>query len=357
MNNVLSHVRCFDDVLLLPKFSYVKSRKDVSIRGGYLNLDLPIISSNMDTVTESKMAHAMKNAGGVGCLHRFCSIEDNVKMFLNSPAKTWVSVGLGKEELERAEALAYVGASTLVIDVAHGASQEVVNQYIEVVHNIPTVDVIVGNFATGESIDLFFNKVSYWKKPKAYKVGIGGGSACLTRVVTGCGVPTLESVIDCAATGETIIADGGIRNSGDFAKAMAAGASAVMMGRLLAGCEESPGDIYCHSGNEVARKVNDWFVDAAGRGVNTIYKKYRGSASLESYQVQGKVATHRTAEGDSYLIPYTGTVKETLQPFEAGLRSALAYVGANNLKEFKELAEFITISNNGVKENGAHGKQ
>jgi len=287
------------------------------------------------------MAVAMSDNGAVGALHRFTSIENNVKMFItasNVKNKPIVSIGLGDKELERAEALYAAGANVFLIDVAHGASMEVVKQTSELrklLHH--SSQLIVGNFATSRSIRDFIHHLGSDKDVQAYKVGIGGGSACLTRVVTGAGLPTFASVLDCSNVGVPIIADGGIRNSGDFAKAIAAGATTVLMGRLFAGCDESPSEL----------------IDTpSGR-----FKKYRGSASTESYQVQGKIAQHRSYEGDAYKIPYTGPVSKVLQQFEGGLRSALSYVGATNIQEFREFTEFAEVTTGGAVEGTAHGNK
>lgn len=346
----------FDDVLIVPQFSTIKSRKDVDLSQYFcgVELNLPIISSNMDTVTSVKMADAMRDAGAIGALHRFMSIEDNVKTFLETSSRqTIVSVGLGKQEIERAEALIYgAGANTILIDVAHGASMEVVNQVKQLREFLgDNFHLIVGNFATAQSIRDFNHHLGKaGDRVQAYKVGIGGGSACLTRVVTGCGVPTLASVIDCASVGVPIIADGGMRTSGDIAKALAAGASTVMLGGMLAGTDESPGILVDRHKTPV--KYENFNTDPSVPK----FKKYRGSASTESYEVQGKVAQHRSYEGDSFLVPYKGPVSNVLQQIEGGLRSALSYVGASNLEEFKEYAELIQVTSAGVKENGSHGR-
>lgn len=334
----------FDDVLLTPKFSNVVSRKDVKISTTVANsfLPLPIISSNMDTVTNEVMAKAMSQNGGVGCLHRFQSVEDNIRQYINSQSYPWVSIGLGDAELERAQALYSVGANVFVLDVAHGASMEVVKQTKKLKYNLhPSAKIIVGNFANAKSIEDF--NFHLGETVNAYKVGIGGGSACLTRVVTGCGNSTFGSILDCASLGLDIIADGGIRNSGDFAKAIAAGAKAVMIGGLLAGTDEAPGEVIWDRDGEYL--------------LSTGYKKYRGSASHESYEVQNKVAKHRAPEGDSFLVPYTGSVANVLQSLEAGLRSSMSYVGAETILEFQQLAEFIRITGGGIAEGKAHGKQ
>lgn len=336
----------FDDVLILPRFSHVKSRKDVclSTRIGTSFLHLPVISSNMDTVTENKMALAMVNAGGIGCLHRFMSIKDNVAMFRESNPLTWVSVGLGELELQRAKALIDAGAKTLVLDVAHGASIETAQQY-NALRETHSVDIIVGNFATREEIEEFLLHV--YTPPTAFKVGIGGGSACTTRIKTGCGFPTFASILDCRGMGQTIIADGGIRTPGDIAKALVVGASAVMLGGMLAGTQETPGEVQ-----------QEGFIETQ---VGLVYsrqpcKKYRGSASKESYELQGKNNPWRTAEGESFLVPYKGPVLDVLRDIEGGLRSAFSYVNAKTLKEFQNNARLARITNAGIKENGSHGK-
>jgi IMP dehydrogenase len=339
-------VLAFDDVLLVPKFSHITSRKDVdistSVGGRYL--DVPIISSNMDTVTSYKMTHAMEKAGGAGCLHRFWSIDDNVNAYKNSAANTWVSVGLGKYEFERALALVDAGASTIIVDVANGASMGVVNQARDIYNEFRgNIDIVVGNFATKAQIDTFTDKseMTY----AGYKIGVGGGSACLTRMVTGCGLPTFASLVDCLPLSEhlNLIADGGIRNSGDLSKALAAGAKAVMCGAIFAGALESPGTIVNGSGN-------------APQPHEKGFKKYRGSASLESYAAQGKQAFWRAPEGESFLVPYVGPVQEVIQGLEGGLRSSMSYMNAATLAEFRYNAEFVQMTRAGSIEGTAHGR-
>lgn len=334
----------FDDVLLSPQFSKINSRRDVRVSTDVAGdiYHLPIVSSNMDSVTGVNMAVAMDKAGGVGCLHRFQSVEDNLAQYLSVIEATgepgpWVSFGLGEKEIQRANTLADAGARVFVLDVAHGACMPVVEQvkaFRKLLGFGP--NLIVGNFANYQSIKDFINHLDIQGAVDAIKVGIGGGSACTTRMVTGSGAPTFSTIQDCVRAGLPVIADGGIRNSGDFCKAIAAGASMVMMGGLLAGCEESPGKTIGMSPNA--------------------YKQYRGSASKESYEVQGKTAAHRTAEGDSFLVTYRGPVADLMQEFEAALRSAMSYSGAYDIKEFQERAEFIEITPAGATESQAHGR-
>lgn len=336
----------FDDVLMDVQFTFSDSRKEVDISEWFCatHLNLPVISSNMDTVTNSTMANAMGEYGALSALHRFQSIEDNVKEFLASPVTTIGSFGLGNEEFERALALEEAGCNTLLLDVAHGACMKAVKQVKMLGELIrPEVNIIVGNFANARTINDFIYHLGRRDLVSAVKVGIGGGAACLTRKQTGHGRPTFSSVVDCVTTGIPVIADGGHRGNDDIIKSLAAGAKVVMLGKMLAGTEESPGEVIWTQDGE--------YQTAPG------YKKYRGSASQESYEVQGKVAQHRVFEGDSYLVPYKGPVKNVLQQIEGGLRSALTYSGAKNLDELRDRVEFGEVTASGANESGAHGKQ
>jgi IMP dehydrogenase len=334
----------FDDVLIKPRFSTIASRRDVDLTYsiGNSSFALPVISANMDTITGADMARVMAKAGGVACLHRFASTEENVKMFHGTVVKgikPMVSVGLGKPELERAEALVNAGAEVVVIDVAHGAQMGVVEQ----VRDIKTllggkVQIVVGNVATAECIRAVNYHLGFAAAVDYFKVGIGPGSACTTRTQTGVGIPQLSAIIDCVSTGCHIIADGGMKKPGDVAKALGAGAKMVMLGGMLSGTEETPGEVHT---SEDGKK----------------FKKYRGSASKESYEAQGKIGTHRTAEGESFLVPFKGSVWDVLLDIEGGVRSAMTYVDARTLQEFKENCEFVHITPTTVGENGAHGKK
>lgn len=327
----------FDDVLIAPRFSTISSRKDVALHRDLGNeiLRLPVLSSNMDTITDHRMAQAMHQAGGLGILHRFWSIEENIKEFRKFPA-SGVSIGLGGNELQRAEALFDHGAFIFVIDVAHGASMDVVKQTAALSNIVrDNACIIVGNFANSGSIQEFEYHMP--KVVEFFKIGIGPGSACTTRIKTGVGVPQLSAIQDCSRMFKTI-ADGGMRTPGDVAKALSAGAQFVMLGGMLAGCDETPGEtVYL--------------------GSRDICKKYRGSASKESYEAQGKDDSWRTAEGESFLVPVKGPVKDVLADIEGGLRSACSYVGASNLDEFRDRSTFVRVSPSTVIENSAHGRR
>lgn len=330
----------FDDVLILPGFSNIQSRKDVDLSS--MDLKLPIISANMDSITGPDMAIAMSKAGGMGVLHRFGSIEDNVKDFKKVKATTdnvAISIGITDAEKDRAVALIDSGASIVFIDVAHGAQISVVEQVRFLREKYKSnIEIVAGNFATGESIRHFcleLNDADLF--PDAFKVGIGPGSVCTTRIKTGIGVPQLFAILDCVRAGLPVIADGGMRTPGDIAKALAAGSKAVMLGGMFAGTMETPGEIIYPEGIK-AQPV----------------KVYRGSASKESYVDQNKISDWRAAEGVYTTVPLRGSVTEVLQDIEGGLRSAFTYVGAKNLMEFQDKAEFIEVSTSSQKENGPH---
>lgn len=380
----------FDDVLINPAFSMVRSRSNVSLANEFLGqkIGLPIINANMDTIASIEMANAMNEQGAMAALHRFQSIEENVQqlhtMMLSSASNrpTFVSVGTGTNELDRAEALMLAGAERFIIDVAHGAAIHVVEQY-DALRALggSNILIVVGNFANAKSIEDFHYHSKSKQKIDAAKTGVGGGSMCTTRIVTGCGRSTLSSVLDCSRIDIPLIADGGFRTSGDIAKALAAGASAVMLGGMLAGTDETPGEtirqvrmsngqIVSNYGTSTWENGSDSELLADVKALRAFHapsgqgaiptevlrvKSYRGSASKESYESQGKSSDHRTAEGEATTVAYKGPVSEVMQQIRAGLLSAFSYVGASNLAEFQERAELIQVSNSTKVENSAHG--
>jgi IMP dehydrogenase len=375
MDFTMKEFLSFDDVLILPKFSEIRSRKevDISTRLAGMKLQVPVISSNMDTITEARMATEVALQGGVGALHRFMSIEENIEQFLKTEEdvengsnydfsqvkKPIVSFGVGEDEILRAKVLFDTGAKVFLLDVAHGASIHVVEQYEKLREYVGgNASIIVGNFATARDIESFVYRLKTKMKPDAYKIGIGGGSMCTTRVVTGCGLPTLGSIIDCATLGVPLIADGGMRTSGDIAKALAAGATAVMLGSMLSGTEETPGEIIAfETKNYNGSSYLNYYSKHEEAPQALWHKKYRGSASLDSYKVQNKIANHRAPEGEATLVKYKGSVKNVMQTISGGLRSAFSYVGSKDYSEFKENATLVRVTTNGAAESKAHGKE
>lgn len=327
-------VLSFDDVLLTPKKSDICSRQEIDLTSkiGDFSFKLPIISSPMDTVTEISMASTMNLYGGLGVVHRYNTIEEQVNLCSMGAWRRAAAIGVsGEEYLERALALAAVGIRILCVDVAHGhhsLMEEALGNLRDKLGN--SVYLIAGNVATLEA----FNDLSDWGAD-AVRVGIGGGSICSTRIQTGHGVPTFQSVLDCSVSDrETVlIADGGIKNSGDIVKALAAGADFVMLGSLLAGTDESPGSVHSSSNGKK-------------------YKVYRGMASVEA-QVDWR-GEARSLEGISTTIPHKGSVKPILDALAQNIKSGLSYSGSRNIQEFQSKAQFILQTAAGQSESSTH---
>lgn len=327
----------FDDVSLVPQFSNIASRHDVSLKDTFFgfNLKTPIISANMATVTGWEMAKAMRAAGGVGAMHRFQPLEKFAETALHDKFRDMiVSVGVD-DYVDRLATYHRYGFWHVCIDVAHGHHQKVGNviKYIRDTYGSELM-VIAGNICTARGARYLVDCGA-----DVVKVGVGPGSHCTTRVVTGHGVPQIDAIWQVAEelrndTSVDIIADGGIRNSGDIAKALAAGADYVMIGRLFAGCAEAPSEAVLKNGRLV--------------------KVYRGSAS---YEAQSKHRDKRTiiAEGVQSDVPYTGTVEQVLAKLSLGLKSACSYTGADTLQKFKALAELMRVSTSSYLEGTPHG--
>jgi IMP dehydrogenase len=323
----------FDDVLLVPHYSDVESRKSLSTTNnlGSIKLGLPIISSPMDTVTELKMAYAMHTNGGLGIIHRYNSIEEQVEIAKGTQvgeAIVGAAIGVTGDYQERARELVNSGAKVLCVDVAHGhhsmmrdALKHLKEEYGGDVH------IMAGNVATGQG------GLALWGAD-SIRVGIGGGSICSTRLVSGHGVPTLQSIIDCVTAGcpVPIIADGGMKTSGDVVKALAAGADFVMLGSMLAGTDQAPGQVFDNG--------------------NKKYKVYRGMASSEA-QVNWRGKTS-TPEGISTTIPYKGDVNNILADLKGGIQSGMSYSGARTIQELQAKAQFTQQTSAGRGESHTH---
>ena len=326
---------CYDDVLLVPKYSDIRSRSEIDISTKLcdkIELSLPMLSSPMDTVSETSMADAMSNAGGCAIIHRYNSIDEQTSLISDSQAKNvGAAIGTTGDYLERAISACEAGANMICVDVAHG-HHILMKEALESLrkHFGKSVHIMAGNVATLDGI----NDLAAWGADSV-RCNIGGGSICSTRIQTGHGVPGLQTIIECAKTEHdvTIIADGGIKNSGDIVKALAAGADAVMVGSMLAGTAETPGDIY---------KDNN--------GVK--WKTYRGMASKDAQiNWRGKYAS---LEGVSARVPYRGSVADVLSDIERGIRSGFSYSGARNMIELWTKSEFIVQTNAGMKESQTH---
>ena len=394
----------YDDVNIVPKYSELKSREDVELNTRFTKnteLTIPIVASPMDTVTEEDMAKEMLEWGGVGVIHRFMSIKkqarmmkslhyewdryfepipgitddtertlekewkewwDSVKHWNHPPTKSdwkdlkerfwfadsmirddkiWsrrplcAAVGITGDYFERAQELVNNGCNVLFIDVAHGHHVLVKNVIEELKNEFgETVEVIGGSIATKEAA----RDLCEWGAD-ALRVGVGNGSLCETRIRTGVGLPQFTALLDICPVADNydvpVISDGGCRYVGDVAKGLGAGADSVMLGSLLSGTKETPGEI---------TKVGEWPDER-------LYKKYRGSASLDSKSDRGE---YDNVEGNAKIVPYKGKVNRIISDIRDGISSAFSYVGASDVLDFQSKSEFVQVTQAGVVEAKPH---
>ena len=337
----------FDDVLILPRFSSIlPSKTDISIKlTNNIKLKVPFLSSAMDTVTESKMAIAMAQEGGIGIIHRNLNIQkqsSEVKKVKNKKLLVGAAVGTNKEDFERAKALIDSGADLIVIDTAHGHSKKVLKTLSKLKKIKSKIPFCVGNIATGEAAKKLYNSGA-----DIIKVGIGPGSICTTRMVAGIGVPQISAIMDVKKAlnkkNIKIISDGGIKFSGDIAKALAAGADAIMMGSIFAGTDESPGKKF-KSGGKTFKQY---------RGMGSIGAMSAGSAN-RYFQSNFKDKSKFVPEGVEGRVEYKGKVSKIIYQLQGGLRSSMGYIGAKSLKEINKRAKFVKITKAGFYESMVH---
>ena len=356
----------FDDVLLIPAESHVLPNEvDLSTQlAPNLKLNVPFLSASMDSVTETKMATTMDRNGGLGVIHKNMSADDQAKMVAavkaiendasqypnaavdaNNHLLVAAAVGVTSDTFDRASALLNAGADAIIIDTAHGHSAGVLRKVAEIRQQLPDATLIAGNVATGEGTRALFEA-----GVDVVKVGIGPGSICTTRVVAGVGVPQLTAIYDAAQVarefGKPIIADGGMKYSGDIVKALAAGGNAVMFGSMFSGTDEAPGDIIEDGGKK--------------------YKTYRGMGSLASMShgsadryFQGGVneANKLVPEGIEARVEYKGSVNDIIFQMVGGLRSGMGYTGSATIQDLIDNAQFVRISNAGLIESHPHDVQ
>ena len=357
----------FDDVLLIPAESHVLPNEvNLSTRlAKNIKLNIPLTSAGMDTVTEGPMAIAMALQGGLGVVHKNMSIQAqagevaNVKSVVVPANATKAAVddqnrllcaaavGVTSDTFERAEALLKAGADAIVIDTAHGHSAGVLRKIKEIRDHFPDVTLIAGNVATGEA-----TKALYDAGVDVVKVGIGPGSICTTRVVAGVGVPQITAIYDAASVAreyhKPIIADGGIKYSGDVVKALAAGGNAVMLGSMLSGTTEAPGEVFEDNGKKYK----------AYRGMGSVGAMAQAHGSSDRY-FQGGVneANKLVPEGIEARVEYKGDVSDIVFQIDGGLRSGMGYVGAPDIPTLIEKAQFVQITNAGLRESHPHDVQ
>ncbi|MFA6553327.1 MAG: IMP dehydrogenase [Patescibacteria group bacterium] len=331
----------FDDVLLAPRKSSVV-RSEVRLESRLtkkITLQIPILAAAMDTVSGPVLAVTLGKLGGLAVLHRNCTVEESVAM-VRKVKKSGVltAASVGPHDIERAKALDRHGADVIFIDCAHAHNTRIIADARRI-KKLIKAQLVVGNIATADAAREFVTFAD------AVKVGIGPGSICTTRVVTGVGVPQLTAVLDVVKVAKQrrvpVIADGGIKYSGDVVKALAAGASTVMLGSMFAGTREAPGTLM---------KIN-----------GKIYKSYRGMGSLGA--MQGGKSTDRyfqknakryVPEGVEGVVPYKGTVEEVVWNIVGGLKSGMGYIGAATIPEIPAQARFIRITDASLKESHPH---
>lgn len=350
----------FDDVLLVPQYSEITpDMADVSTKlTNTFKMNVPFLSAAMDTVSEHKLVTALALAGGLGVIHKNMSIADqakevemvknyefdnekNKRVLIDKKGRLCVgaAIGVTADMMDRVHALMDAGVDVFVLDSAHGDSKNIINAIKNLRLEYPSMELIAGNVATYEgALDLMKAGAS------AVKVGMGPGSICTTRIIAGIGVPQLQAVMDCARASKEmnvpIIADGGIKYSGDVVKALAAGANTVMLGGLFATCEEAPGDIYESNGKK--------------------YRIYRGMGSIEA---MAKGSTDRyfqtghkkfVAEGVQGIVEVKTTVEELVFQLIGGLKAGMGYCGSKNIPTLQEKGTFIKITNNALLESHPH---
>jgi IMP dehydrogenase len=336
----------FDDVLLVPNYSEVVPTEvdTAAFFTPKIKLKIPISSSAMDTVTESKMAIELGKQGGIGVLHKNLSVADQAKAVAEVKVagfKSAAAIGATGDFLERAKALVEAGVDALVIDTAHGHSKRVIEAVKEIRKKFRNIEIVAGNIATADGAKALISAGA-----DAVKVGIGPGSICTTRIISGCGVPQITAISDVVAvakkTKTPVIADGGIKYSGDIVKALAVGASCVMLGSLLAGTDESPGEVFESNGKK--------------------FKSYRGMGSLgamnqgskDRYGQDKVVGGKLVPEGVEAKVAYKGSIVNIIEQLVGGVRSGMGYSGAKNIPDLQKKARMVRITPAGLKESHIH---
>jgi len=335
----------FDDVLLVPQHSDIVSRKKINTETRITKkkwINIPIVASNMDTITDRKMMIEMDRIGGLAVLHRFMpnkNILGHISAAINATSDIYPAFSVGvnddySEILDAIYSMEIEEQCIVFVDIAHGDCDRVVNLVKNIKKKWKKIDIVAGNVATPSATKKLIKAGAV-----GIKVGIGPGSMCTTRLVTGHGIPQLTAIAECSKVARRyavpVIADGGIRHSGDIVKALAAGADCVMIGSLFAGCEETPGDLI----REGTKRV----------------KKYRGMASRDA-MMGWKNDSETTPEGESVTVLRRGPVKKIINNLMGGVRSGMSYTGAHSVLELQINAEFRVVSSSTIIENKAHGK-
>lgn len=367
--NSFSSGLTYDDILILPGYTDF-SRDDISLKtkiSKNLDLDIPLVSSPMDTVTESSLAIALGKLGGIGIVHRNLSVENQAKevsKVKKSGVKVGAAIGVSDGYKDRLEMLIKAGADVIVLDSAHGWTNKFIDTLKFVKKEYQKTDVIVGNIATYDAaLDFCKNGAD------GLRVGMGPGAICTTRIVSGMGVPQVTAISETVRAAKKynvpVIADGGIKSSGDIVKALALGASTVMMGSYFAQTEESPGKVIVLKREDVPARFQSIFDKNKSKTYR--FKYYRGMGSEGAMKEGAKIKSEDEFHGKSYkdkvlvaegvegMVPIKGTVREIIEQSVGGIKSGMFYIGAKNLTELQKKANFIQITQASLTESHPHG--
>lgn len=364
---IVSQGLTFDDVLLIPGESTFK-RSDISTQTKLtkkITLDIPLVSAPMDTVTESKLAIALGEIGGLGFIHRNLTVAgqaEEVKKVKDAGYKVGAAIGASAGVEERIEALIKAEVDVIVVDSAHGFSDGVINTTKYIKQNYPQLEVIAGNIATYEGAEGLIAAGA-----DGLRVGMGPGAICTTRIISGMGVPQITAIFETVRAaqkhGVPVIADGGIKYSGDMVKALAAGASSVMMGSYFASCAESPGEVVELTADQVParfksiiKKHQSIYRFKQYRGMGSIGAMKKGTEIKSEDEFHGKDYKDRVlvAEGVEGLVPVKGSVKDLVDQALGGIKSGMYYVGAQNIEELDKIGRFMQITQASLAESHPH---
>ncbi|MCL4354860.1 IMP dehydrogenase [Patescibacteria group bacterium] len=357
----------FDDVLLLPNYADF-SRSDINLETSLtkkIKLAIPFVSSPMDTVTESELAIELARSGGIGIIHRNLTIQNQVSEVKKVKRKNLLvgaAIGASTGVEERIDALEKAGVNLLVVDSAHGYSKGVIETVRHIKKKHPKLDIIAGNIATFDGA-----KALIAAGADGLRVGMGPGAICTTRIISGMGVPQVTAILEtikaARKAGVPIIADGGIKYSGDIVKALAAGASTVMMGNFFAAAKEAPGETRMLKRSEVPDRFKSIFNH---KDETYLFKQYRGMGSVAAMEKGAKIKSEDEFHGKNYkdkvlvaegvegIVPVKGTVTELLDQAIGGIKSGMYYVGAKSIKELWGKATFIRITHASLGESHPH---
>ncbi len=357
----------FDDVLLLPAYSSF-TRQDINLSTYFsrrIKIEIPLSSAPMDTVTEADLAITLARLGGIGIIHRNLPIENQVKEVLKVKSKKLLigaAVGASENFDKRAEALGKINVDVIIVDSAHGFSKKVITAVSFIKKNFKKIDVVGGNIATVDGAKALIKAGA-----DGLRVGMGPGAICTTRVISGMGVPQITALLEVAKVAKAakvpIIADGGIKYSGDIVKALAAGASTVMMGNFFAQALESPGKKIVLKRDQVPHRFLSIFNK---RQRKFFFKEYRAMGSESAMKKGAKIKSEDEFHGKNYkdrvlvaegvegLVPIKGSVKELIDQTIGGIKSGFYYTGARNIRELWEKARFIQITQAALLESHPH---